>query len=84
MSTTSIGVGSNPVGLAADVRAAWVATSSEGEIIRVDARTGVTRTFRVGFSPRGVALGGGDVWVAVQAGYESHARERRRAPVVGF
>ena len=68
MSTTSIGVGSNPVGLAADARAAWVATSSEGAIIRVDAHTGVTRTFHVGFSPRGVALGDGAVWVAVQAG----------------
>jgi DNA-binding beta-propeller fold protein YncE len=67
-STTSIGVGSNPVGLAADARAAWVATSSEGAVIRVDAHTGVTRTFRVGFSPRGVAIGDGAVWVAVQAG----------------
>jgi len=61
------GLGFEPGGLAVGANAVWVANAAEGELVRLHARTGARRTFRIGRGgpgPVSVAVWADAVWVA--------------------
>ena len=66
-STATIAVGAQPVSVAADESAVWVANAGNGTVSRIDPETNqVVRTIAIGHTPAGLTLADGLVWVAVQ------------------
>jgi DNA-binding SARP family transcriptional activator/ABC-type branched-subunit amino acid transport system substrate-binding protein len=64
----AIDVGAGAGGVAFGAGAAWVSNGIDGTVKRVDPATGaVTRTWRLGGAPRGLAVSGDRVWVALAA-----------------
>ena len=58
----------HPVDVAVGAGGVWVANSREGTVSRIDPQSNrVIATIRVGHSLQGIAVGGGAVWVSVQA-----------------
>jgi YVTN family beta-propeller protein len=58
--------GADPVAIATDARAVWVANAGDNSLSRIDPRTNrVVQAIGVGKSPAAVATGGGAVWVAL-------------------
>jgi YVTN family beta-propeller protein len=57
-----------PYGIAAGAEDVWVANGLDGTVVRIEPTTAkVSRKITLGYSPRGVALGDGSVWVTIQA-----------------
>jgi DNA-binding beta-propeller fold protein YncE len=55
-------------GIATAGRDVWVSDPLGGRILRLDAGDGTIKaTVHVGHTPTGLAVGGGEVWVAVDA-----------------
>jgi DNA-binding SARP family transcriptional activator/ABC-type branched-subunit amino acid transport system substrate-binding protein/streptogramin lyase len=61
--SVSVDVDRAPVELAADDRGAWIA-NGDGTVTRIDAETDDVEIFEVGNTLRGVAVGGGAIWVS--------------------
>jgi len=65
----ALDVGAGAAEVAAGPGGAWVANPVEGTLVAVDERgTRVVRTVRVGGVPRALAVGRGEVWVALAGG----------------
>ena len=61
-------VGRGASGIAAGEGALWVVNTLDGTVSRVDpVRRRVVATIDVGGLPRGIAVGGGAVWVTAHA-----------------
>jgi DNA-binding beta-propeller fold protein YncE len=62
-------VGNGPTGIAAGAEGVWVANSLDGTVAQIDPNgtPHVVKTITLGFSPDGVAVGNGAVWVTVDA-----------------
>ena len=55
-------------GIAAGSEGVWFTNSRDGTVARIDPRNAkVVQTVRLGFSPEGIAVGGGAVWVALHS-----------------
>ena len=66
-SPRQIPVGEEPVAVAVDNEAVWVANAGDGTVSRIDpASAKVVETIEVGGSPAGIAAAHGLVWVTVQ------------------
>ena len=64
----SFGVGGSPTGIALDPNSVWISIGQSDQVVRLDASSGQLRT-RIALTdagcdaPRGIAIGGGGVWV---------------------
>ena len=65
-------VGEAPTGVAYGDAGLWVASSRSGVVSRIDPETGSVRSVETGNEPTAVAPVGGDAWVTVLPGSESH------------
>ena len=66
-SARQIPVGEEPVAVAVDEQAVWVANAGDGTVSRIDpVSVEVVETIEVGGSPAGIAAARGLVWVTVQ------------------
>ena len=77
----TIRIGQRADGIAVADGAVWVAAPSDGELVRIDARTNrVTGRIAAGADPDSVAAGGGVAWMTTRA--DGHLRRFATAPTL--
>jgi YVTN family beta-propeller protein len=67
-----ISTGNGPTSVAVDAHGVWVSNQFGGTLVRIDPTTNQKARFSVGNRPQGVAIGGGNVLVAVRAAGAGH------------